>query len=121
MARKTKAEKQAAQQAEREAIEAREAAEYSTRLMEALKEATKEHYDLTVHDGQFKLVNYSNNQTYSHVLNCTHTPESWRNLYALEVRLISLAVERAEANRLYKLKQEALSKLSDEERRVLGL
>ena len=35
MARKTNAEKQAEQQAEREALEAKEAAEYSHRLMKA--------------------------------------------------------------------------------------
>ena len=44
MARKTNAEKQAEQQAEREALEAKEAAEYSHRLMKALEVTAEKRY-----------------------------------------------------------------------------
>jgi hypothetical protein len=120
MARKTNAEKQAEQQAEREALEAKEAAEYSHRLMKALEEATvKNGYELTVRDGQFKLVNYSSDQTY--IFDPYYTPESFMNLEDLEDYLERLEEERAEANRLYNLKKSALAKLTEEERNVLGL
>lgn len=124
MARKTKAEKQAEQQAEREAFEARAAAEYSPRLMKALEEATvKNGYELTVRDGQFKLVDYIflGERGYTYLFDPSYTPESLTNLEDLEYRLEQLEEERTEANRLYALKQEALAKLTDEERRVLGL
>ena len=116
MARKTKAEKQAEQQAEREAFEARAAAEYSPRLM-------KDGYELTVRDGQFKLVDYIflGERGYTYLFDPSYTPESLTNLEDLEYRLEQLEEERTEANRLYALKQEALAKLTDEERRVLGL
>jgi len=123
MARKTKAEKQAEQEASMAALKAKEAAEYHTRLMKALEEATKEHYDLIVQDGQFKLMDYSSSddRTYAYLFDPSYTVGSWLDLEELEYRLERLAEERAEANRLYKLKQEALAKLTDEEREVLGL
>jgi len=134
MTRKTKAEKQAEQEATMAAFKAQEAAEYGPRLMRALEEATtKNGYDLTVHDGQFKLVDfnasylvdYGNDyQTYTrktYLFNPSYTTESFMELEDLEYRLHRLEEERVESNRLYNLKQEALSKLTDEERQVLGL
>ena len=122
MARKTKAEKQAEQQAEREAFEAREAAEYIPRLMTALEEATvKNHFTLLVRDGQFVLDDCNKGHVYDFNFGPSYTPESFMELSDLEFRLEQLEEERAETNRLYILKISALAKLTEEERNVLGL
>ena len=47
--------------------------------------------------------------------------ENWDNIEALENEMDRIEVERAEARRIYDLRQTALNKLTAEEKEVLGL
>jgi hypothetical protein len=122
MARKTKAELAA----EREAVEAerrsQEKMAYPTRLMMALEEATtKNDYELEVRNGMFSLRDRNSRSDLTLSLTLAYTENSFNALETLEYDLEQAADERAEAERRYAMKQAALTKLTKEERELLGL
>jgi hypothetical protein len=123
MARLTKAEKIALQQAENARIVAEQEEQYLPKLMAALEEATtKSNYELTVHKGQFHLRDRDSDGWRSEVdLSPVYSNADWVALDQLEWDLKVKAEERAEAERRYQVKQAALAKLSKEERELLGL
>ena len=126
MARRTAAERRAEaermRQLSEEARVARETAEYPARLMAALEEATeKNNYELTVKNGMFSLRDRDENRAPALSLTAAYTENSYNALESLEWDLRMKAEERAEAERRLALKRAALSKLSEEEREVLGL
>lgn len=123
MARKTKAELNAEREAAMAAERALEMESYPARLMAALEEATqKNNYELTVKNGYFTLRDRDSSD-YDHPLSLSYpyTSNSFFALEDLESDLRSKAAERAESERRYAAKQAALAKLSDEERKLLGL
>ena len=122
MARKTKAEL-AAEREEAQALqEAHEFAQYPSRLMLALEEATtKNNYELTVVNGMFSLRDRNSRSDLTLSLTMVHTRNSQNALESLEWDLEQAAEERAESERRYALKQAALAKLSKEEKEVLNL
>lgn len=122
MARKTKAELAAEREAYEAARRAEQVAAYPAKLMAALEEATtKNNYDLTVKNGMFSLRDRDANTDLTLSLTMSYTENSWNALESLEWDLEQYADERANRQRRAALKSSALSKLSNEEREVLGL
>lgn len=125
MARRTAAERRAEAERMRQLSEesrvARESAEYPTKLMAALEEATTlNNYELEVRNGMFALRDRdSRDSTLS--LTVAYTENSYNALESLEWDLRSKAEDRAESERLSAVRRAAFAKLSEEEKTVLGL
>ena len=122
MARKTKAE-QAAEREEALALrEAEEFAQYPSRLMKAMEEATqKSNFELTVKNSVFVLVDRDRPRDNPFTLPMTHTKTAQWALEALERTLEEMAEDRAEAARRRDVRATALAKLTAEERELLDL
>lgn len=119
MARKTKAELAAEREEAQAAREAHEFAAYPARLMAALELATSLHYELQVKESKFVVRNPNEREEF--YLTPMHTLASQDTLQEMEWTLESEQARRAEAHRLYNLKQTALAKLTKEERELLNL
>jgi hypothetical protein len=115
MARETAAERKARLY---EHVVARQAA-YPERLMKVLERASRVGFELTVREGKFHVVEL--NEDFSEVLTLEYTEESDLSLDTLFYRVEDVEEERAEANRRDMVRRAALSKLSQEERELLGL
>lgn len=123
MARKTVAEKRAEMEALEAARQAEEAQEYLPRLMVALERATKEHnYELTVKDGMF-VANDRDTRGWNENLRLApnYSRVDFDNLTSLEWDLQMKDEEKAEARRRAEVRANALSKLTKEEKELLGL
>ncbi len=122
MARKTKAE-QAAEREEMLALrEAEEFAQYPSRSMKAMEEATqKNNFELTVKNSVFVLMDRDRPRDTPFTLPMTHTSTAQWALESLERTLEEMAEERAEAARKRDVRATALSKLTAEERELLNL
>ena len=122
MARKTKAELQAEREEAQALQEAHEFAQYPSRLMAALEEATtRSNYELEVRDNQFTLRDRDSRRPETVFLTLTHTRDSRQALDNLEWNLRVKADERAEAERQRQARETALAKLTEEDRKLLGL
>ena len=121
MPRKTKAELAA----EREAAEAARLLEmaeaYPARLMNLLERATKENFELTVKEGQFRVEDRDDRRADAYLLTLTFTKESDSTLNTLEWYVMDKEEARAESERLSALRRQAFLKLSEEEQQALGL
>lgn len=119
MARKTKAELAVEREAAQAARKAHEVAAYPALLMDTLERATELSYELTVEEAKFVVRERSSRTQWSMTLAYDTT-----NQEMLEALVYD--VEREELRRLaeqarYEAKQTALSKLTAEERTLLGL
>ena len=122
MARKTKAEQEAEREEAQALQEAHEFAQYPSRLMTALEEATTQsNYELEVRNNQFTLRDRDSRRPETVFLTLTHTRDSREALDNLEWDLRGKAEERAEAERRRQARETALAKLTKEERELLGL
>lgn len=121
MARETKAQREARLEAEHQAQLAVAKATYTERLMAVLARATKENFELEVKDMLFKVEDRDERRRVPHFLPPTWTETADMDLYSLEVCVELKEEERTESERRYQAKQTALSKLSKEERELLGL
>ena len=122
MARQTKAEQQAEREEAQALQEAHEFAQYPSRLMAALEEATTQsNYELEVRDSQFTLRDRDSRRPETVFLTLTHTRDSREALDNLEWNLRGKAEEREEAERRRQARETALAKLTKEERELLGL
>ena len=122
MARKTKAELQAEREEAQALQEAHEFAQYPSRLMAALEEATtRSNYELEVRDNQFTLRDRDSRRPETVFLTLTHTRDSRQALDNLEWNLRVKADERAEVERQRQARETALAKLTEEDRELLGL
>jgi chaperonin cofactor prefoldin len=123
MAKETKEERLARLVAEREWVEAEEAATYPQRLMALLSRAQAVNHELQANpDLTFTLYDrddLSNN--YKYTLNLFYSTNSEELLNDLTWRVELKEQEAREAERKYQVKQAALNKLSEEERELLGL
>ena len=119
MARKTKAELEAERQEALALHEAHEFAQYPTLLLDTLERATRLGFELTVRNAKFVVEDRNSRANWT--LNPTHTKDSQADLEALMWDVESVEAARAEEERRYAMKQAALSKLSKEERELLGL
>ena len=127
MAKETKAERLVREAAERERVEAEEAATYPQRLMAMLARAQAANYELqansdltfTLYDrDEYRDDRYNN---YKYMLNLFRSTNSEELLNDLTWRVELKEKEAREAERKYQVKQAALNKLSEEERELLGL
>ncbi len=130
MPRKTKAQKMA----ELAAIQQQQAEQlikdYFPNLMSLMERASNVYADISVQDGKFIVslhgVSAGAGQRYhdpqnQFMFSAQYDKESQDFLYTLEYTLERIEQQRAEAERKIKLRNEALAKLSDEERAALGL
>jgi hypothetical protein len=121
MARKTKAELTA----EREAAEAARllamAEAYPARLMALLERATKENFELTVKNGEFRVEDLDNRRANAYLLTLEFSKFADSTLDELEWDVQSKEEARAESERLSALRRQAFLKLSEEEQNALGL
>ena len=122
MARKTKAELQAEREEAQALQEAHEFAQYPSRLMAALEEATTQsNYELEVRDNQFTLRDRDSRRPETVFLTLTHTRDSRQALDNLEWNLRVKAEEREQAERQRQAREAAMAKLTEEDRELLGL
>ena len=90
-----------------------------TRLMEALERACNARFELTVRDSRFRVVEL--NEDFRVNLTLEYTPESNSALDELVIEVEYIEDREAEAYRREMVRRAALSKLSQEERELLGL
>ena len=122
MARKTKAELAAEREEALALREAEEFAQFPSRLMAALEEATqKNNFELTVKNNVFVLVDRDRPRDNPFTLTMTHTKTSQWSLEALESTLEEMEMERAHARAQAAVRAAALAKLTKEERELLDL
>ena len=121
MARETKAQRLEREAAERAAYEAEMAATYPQRLMAMLERATKVNFELEVRDGKFHLEDRDDRRDRAVELTLTYSKENQEALHELDWRVDTKEEREREEQRRYQVRQAALSKLSQEERELLGL
>ena len=121
MARMTKAQREATEEAARVEQEKQLRAEYPTRLMKALSRATELKFVLSVVDGSFVVT--EPNETYPELFTMSYeyNAEAEQQLYDLELELKLKYDEFVEKERRQQVRANALAKLSDEERELLGV
>lgn len=121
MARMTKAQREAIEEAARVEQENRLCAEYPTRLMKALSQATELKFVLSVVDDSFVVT--EPNETYPELFTMSYeyNAEAEQQLYDLELELSAKYAEFAEKERRQQVRANALAKLSFEERELLGV
>ena len=121
MARMTKMQREAAEEAACVEQETQLRAEYPTRLMKALSQATELKFVLSVVDDSFVVT--EPNETYPELftMNYEYNAEAEQQLYDLELELKLKYDEFVEKERRQQVRANALAKLSDEERELLGV
>lgn len=120
MARMNAAQRAAAAAAEAEARLEQERASYPGMLMDVFARATNlGNFDLSVADGVF--VVYDRNDDARWTLTYAHTMESMSSLYDLQWEVEQVEERHREHARRLSLRAAALTKLTEEEREVLGL
>ena len=121
MARMTKAQREAAQEAARVEQENQLRAEYPTRLMKALSQATELQFVLSVVDGSFVVTDPGERYPEVFTMSYEYNAEAEQQLYDLELELSVKYAEFAEKERRQQVRANALAKLSFEERELLGV
>lgn len=120
MARKTKAEMLAEQEALRHREEEQARQEYLPRLMQSLEEAQKYNYEVVIKEGKLNLgLPFRREPEYTFSWGWT-----WSDQYQLEEledKLAQYKREREEELARIAAKEAALNKLTAEERKLLGL
>jgi hypothetical protein len=121
MARETKAQREARLEAERLAQVAVAKATYTERMMALLARAVRENFEMTVDANEFKLSDRD-----SRFRNEYWVPPVWAEVADVQLYELEMAVEdkeqaRAEREQKAQARAAALSKLSKEERELLGL
>ena len=121
MARMTKTQREAIEEAARVEQENRLRAEYPTRLMKALSQATELKFVLSVVDDSFVVT--EPNETYPELFTMSYeyNAEAKEQLYDLEMELSLKYADFAEKERRQQVRANALAKLSFEERELLGV
>ena len=121
MARMTKAQREAAQEAARVEQENQLRAEYPTRLMKALSQATELKFVLSVVDDSFVVTDPSERYPELFTMSYDYNVAAEQHLYDLELELKLKYAEFAEKERRQQIRANALAKLSFEERELLGV
>ena len=121
MARMTKAQREAAQEAARVEQENQLRAEYPTRLMKALSRATELQFVLSVVNDSFVVTDPSERYPELFTMSYEYNVAAEQRLYDLELELKLRYAEFVEKERRQQVRANALAKLSDEERELLGV
>ena len=121
MARMTKMQREAAEEAVRVEQEKQLRVEYPTRLMKALSQATELKFVLSVFDDSFVVT--EPNETYPEMftMGYEYSVAAEQQLYNLELELKLKYAEFVEKERRQQVRANALAKLSFEERELLGV
>ena len=119
MARETKSQRLARQEAEEASSQAKMIEEYPEQLMVILERASF-FYEISVKEGAFQLRN-SEDSSDRFTFNVRYDTASQRNLEEIKWTLDMLEAEVRERERRAQIKQQALQKLSKEEREILGI
>lgn len=120
MTRKTKAEREAELQLQKEQQIAKNREEYPHLLMEMLERATKLDFKIEVQNGIF-VVTHCDIASKQWSLGYEYTQEFDGELTHLRISLALEEEKKAKATRKILAKQAALAKLTEEERELLGL
>ncbi len=121
MARETKAQREARLELELEGRLAMARATYTERMMAVLERAVKENFELTVRSGKFVVEDRDERRASPYVVQPVWTETADMDLYSLEVSVELKEEARAEREQKAQARAAALSKLSAEERELLGL
>lgn len=124
MARKTRAEQQAEQDALQAAKEAEQTKTWPTRLMGTLAQACDVLGARLTVDGDYFVLNYRTDTERDRVRELSYSYDGWESdemLTNVQWDVQEELDRRAAAARRLEVKKVALSKLTDEERHVLGL
>ncbi len=121
MARETRAQREARWNAERDAQVAVAKATYTERMMAVLERATKMNFELEVKAAKFVVSDRDERRFSPYVVQPAWTETADMDLYSLEVSVEMKEEARAERERVLNLRQTALAKLTDEERKALSL
>lgn len=119
MTRKTKAELAAEAAAYQAKLQAENEADYPVMLMNALERSTNVNFVLTVKEFKFLLQSPTGDEVWT--LNPTYTKDDYEVLVHMMWEIEHEEAVIAERKRKYKAKQEALAKLTKEERVLLSL
>lgn len=121
MARMTKAQREAAEEAACVEQENQLRAEYPTRLMKALSQATELQFVLSVVDDSFVVTDPSERYPELFIMSYEYSVAAELHLYNFELELKFKYAEFIEKERRQQVRANALAKLSDEERELLGV
>ena len=121
MSRMTKAQREAAEEAARVEQENQLCAEYPTRLMKALSQATELQFVLSVVNDSFVVTDPSEKYPELFTMSYEYSDAAEQHLYHLELALKFKCAEFVEKERRQQVRANALAKLSDEERELLGV
>ena len=121
MARMTKMQREAAEEAVRVEQEKQLHVEYPTRLMKALSQATELQFVLSAVDGSFVVIDPGERYPEVFTMSYEYNAEAEQQLYDLELELSVKYAEFAEKERRQQVRANALAKLSFEERELLGV
>lgn len=121
MARMTKAQREAAEEAARVEQENQLRAEYPTRLMKALSRATELQFVLSVVDDSFVVTDPNERYDEVFTMSYDYNVAAEEYLYDLELELKLKYAEFVEKERRQQIRANALAKLSFEERELLGV
>ena len=121
MARETKAQREAREL--KETMERTTVAKstYVFRMMAVLARATKQNFEMAVYTDKFVLVDRDAPRDATLYVSPVWTDVADSDLYELEMAVEWKEEAAAEAERLRNLRQTALAKLTDEERKALSL
>ena len=121
MTRMIKAQREAAEEAARVEQENQLRAEYPTRLMKALSQATELQFVLNAVDDSSVGTDPSERYPELFTMSYEQAVAAEQHLYHLELALKFKCVEFAEKERRQQIRANALAKLSFEERELLGV
>lgn len=122
MTHETRAERVAREAQARLQQEAALVESYPARLMAMLERAVKQNYELTVRDAMFCLEDRDDrHNSYVFGLTVVYRNENEDTLNELDWRLNNKEAAEREALRRIQVRNAALSKLSQEEREILGI
>ena len=121
MARMTKAQREAAEEAACVEQENQLRAEYPTRLMKVLSQATELQYALSVVNDSFVVTDHSERYPELFIMSYEYSVAAELQMYNFELELKFKYAEFVEKERRRQVRANALAKLSDEERELLGV
>ena len=121
MARETKAQREAREAAEQAQRLEVARSTYVERMMAVLARATKQNFEMAVYTDKFVLEDRDARRDATFYVNPVYNETADSDLYELEMAVEWKEEAAAEAERLRNLRQTALAKLTDEERKALSL
>jgi hypothetical protein len=121
MPRKTKLEKQAEVAEYNRQLEAKQAALYPQELMDTLERATKTNFQIEVKDGNFVVTDRDDRWFAPRVIALNYGSRTHWELSSLMADVSIKEDKQREQERKLQVRQTALAKLTQEERRELGL